>query len=50
MLNWSLGTPAIGISLGWFYASTVAGGILIILYAIAAATQPPPDPLAFKAD
>jgi TRAP-type C4-dicarboxylate transport system permease small subunit len=33
-LNWSLGTPALGISLGWFYA----------------ATAPPANPLDIKAD
>jgi TRAP-type C4-dicarboxylate transport system permease small subunit len=49
-LNWSLGTPALGISLGWFYASTVAGGILIIVYALHAATLPPADPLDIRAD
>jgi TRAP-type C4-dicarboxylate transport system permease small subunit len=49
-LNWSLGTPALGISLGWFYASTILGGILLIIYALRAAALPPPDPLDIKAD
>jgi TRAP-type C4-dicarboxylate transport system permease small subunit len=43
-LNWTLGTPALGISLGWFYAATIVGGILLIFYAFRAATVPPPDP------
>lgn len=50
VLNWSLGTPALDVSLGWFYAATVAGGILIIPYALATASQPPPDPLDIKAE
>ncbi len=43
-LNWTLGTPALGISLGWFYAATILGGFLLIIYAFRAATIPPPDP------
>lgn len=50
VLNWSLGTPALDVSLGWFYAATVAGGILFIFYALMTATQPPLDPLDIKAE
>lgn len=39
-LNWSLVTPALGISLGWFYAATVVGGMLLIFYALRAAAHP----------
>ena len=49
-LNWSLGTPALGISLGWFYAATILGGILLILYSLRAAALPPPNPLDIRAD
>jgi TRAP-type C4-dicarboxylate transport system permease small subunit len=34
MLNRDLSSPALGISLGWLYGSAVAGGALIVLYAI----------------
>ncbi len=49
-LNWSLGTPALGISLGWFYISTTVGGIILIIYAIRTAFVPPPAPLDLKAE
>ena len=40
MLNAGLTTPALELSLGWFYASATAGGILIVLYALDAARRP----------
>jgi TRAP-type C4-dicarboxylate transport system permease small subunit len=40
-LNWSLGTPALGVSLAWFYNAAVLGGILLILYALQAVNNPP---------
>jgi TRAP-type C4-dicarboxylate transport system permease small subunit len=49
-LNWSLGTPALGISLGWFYAATILGGVMLIAYALRAAALPPPNHLDIKAD
>lgn len=49
-LNWSLATPALGISMGWFYAATVVGGILLIPYAFRAAIAPPANPLDVKND
>lgn len=39
-LNRELTSPALEISLGWLYASTVVGGTLIALYALAAAAGP----------
>lgn len=47
-LNWPLETPALGISLGWFYISTTVGGIILIIYAYRAATAPPPEHLDIK--
>jgi TRAP-type C4-dicarboxylate transport system permease small subunit len=49
-LNWSLGTPALGISLGWFYAATIVGGILLIGYALRAAAHPPAHTRDIKVD
>jgi TRAP-type C4-dicarboxylate transport system permease small subunit len=40
-LNWSLGTPALGVSLAWFYNAAVLGGILLIIYALRAMNNPP---------
>lgn len=46
-LNWSLRTPGLEISLALLYASAVAGGILIALYALSMIVAPPPhDPNA----
>ena len=39
-LNAGLTTPALEISLGWLYGASVAGGILMLLYALAAAAGP----------
>ena len=40
ILNAMLTSPALEFSLAWLYASTVVGGILIVLYALAAARHP----------
>ena len=40
ILNAMLTSPALEFSLAWLYASTVVGGILIALYALAAARHP----------
>jgi TRAP-type C4-dicarboxylate transport system permease small subunit len=39
-LNMMLVSPALEINLGWLYACTVVGGILIILYAVAVLREP----------
>jgi TRAP-type C4-dicarboxylate transport system permease small subunit len=40
LLNITLTSPALEISLGWLYGSIVAGGILMALYALNAACNP----------
>jgi TRAP-type C4-dicarboxylate transport system permease small subunit len=40
LLNITLTSPALEMSLGWLYASTVVGGILIALFALDAARKP----------
>jgi TRAP-type C4-dicarboxylate transport system permease small subunit len=40
LLNMSLTSPALELSLGWLYASTVVGGILMALYALDLARRP----------
>lgn len=40
LLNKMLASPALQISLGWLYASAVAGGVLMVLYALDAARRP----------
>ena len=40
LLNAMLTSPALELSLGWLYGSTVAGGILIVLYALDLARKP----------
>ena len=39
VLNRALASPALEISLGWLYGSAVAGGILIVLYALGTASR-----------
>lgn len=39
-LNMGLASPALELSLGWLYASTVVGGILMALYALDSARRP----------
>ncbi|HLJ01659.1 MAG TPA: TRAP transporter small permease [Bradyrhizobium sp.] len=41
LLNRTLITPGLQINLAWLYASSVVGGILIALYALAAIASPP---------
>jgi TRAP-type C4-dicarboxylate transport system permease small subunit len=49
-LNQGLDSPALGISLGWSYGAAVAGGILIVVYAIKTINEPPSlDPIATNA-
>jgi TRAP-type C4-dicarboxylate transport system permease small subunit len=40
LVNMMLPSPALGISLGWLYASATVGGILMALYALDAARHP----------
>jgi TRAP-type C4-dicarboxylate transport system permease small subunit len=40
MLNITLTSPALELSLGWLYAATVVGGIMMALYALDAARRP----------
>jgi TRAP-type C4-dicarboxylate transport system permease small subunit len=40
ILNATLTSPALEFSLAWLYASSVAGGILMVLYALDAARRP----------
>ena len=42
LLNLTLKTPGLEISLAWLYASAVIGGILIAVYGLAAMISPPP--------
>ena len=46
-LNIGLTSPALEISLGWLYGSTVVGGIMIALYAIDWMRQPTPPEHSF---
>ena len=43
LLNSTLRTPGIEISLAWLYASAVVGGILIVVYALAEMISPSPQ-------
>jgi TRAP-type C4-dicarboxylate transport system permease small subunit len=40
LINMILPSPALGISLGWLYASATVGGILMAFYALDAARRP----------
>ncbi len=40
-LNWPLATPALGISLGWFYIAATAGGAILVVYALRGAVTAP---------
>ena len=44
VLNRSLTTPGLEISLAWLYASAVVGGILIAIYGLATMLSPLPQP------
>jgi len=43
LLNLTLTTPGLGISLAWLYASAVVGGVLIAVYGVAAIVEPLPE-------
>ena len=43
LLNRTLTTPGLEISLAWLYASAVVGGILIVLYGLVAMISPLPE-------
>ena len=43
LLNRTLATPGLQLNLAWLYASSVAGGILIAVYGLAALLGPPPQ-------
>ena len=43
LLNRTLTTPGLGISLAWLYASAVVGGLLIAVYGVAEIWSPPPE-------
>lgn len=43
LLNRTLTTPGLGISLAWLYASAVVGGLLIAVYGVAAIWSPQPE-------
>ena len=47
LLNRTLVTPGLEISLAWLYASAVVGGILITVYAVAAMFSPLPQNQSF---
>ena len=49
-LNGSLGTPALGISLGWFYAAPVVGGVLLVFYALRTAAHPAAGPRSVRVE
>ena len=44
IVNSLLTSPALEINLAWLYAAPAAGGALIVLYGLAMAFEPPPDP------
>jgi TRAP-type C4-dicarboxylate transport system permease small subunit len=48
LLNRTLTTPGLEISLAWLYASAVVGGLLIVVYALAAMFSPPPPDQALR--
>ena len=43
IVNSLLTSPALELNLAWLYAAPAVGGVLIILYGIAAAFEPPPS-------
>jgi TRAP-type C4-dicarboxylate transport system permease small subunit len=44
IVNSLLTSPALEINLAWLYAAPAVGGVLIVLYGLAAAVEPPPPP------
>jgi TRAP-type C4-dicarboxylate transport system permease small subunit len=47
IVNSLLTSPALEINLAWLYAAPAVGGVLIVLYGLAAAFAPPPPPDIF---
>jgi len=47
IVNSLLTSPALEINLAWLYAAPAVGGALIVLYGLAMAFEPPPDPDPF---
>ena len=47
IVNSLLTSPALEINLAWLYAAPAVGGALIVLYGLAMAFEPPPDPDLF---
>jgi TRAP-type C4-dicarboxylate transport system permease small subunit len=43
LLNRTLTTPGLEINLAWLYASAVAGGLLIAIYALGMMISPSPE-------
>ena len=47
IVNSLLTSPALEINLAWLYAAPAVGGVLIMLYGLATAFEPPPPPDVF---
>ena len=47
IVNSLLTSPALELNLAWLYAAPAVGGALIVLYGLAMAFEPPPDPDLF---
>ena len=47
IVNSLLSSPALELNLAWLYAAPAVGGALIVLYGLAMAFEPPPDPDLF---
>src|SRR5438874_8175597 len=47
IVNSTLTSPALQLNLAWLYAAPAVGGVLIILYGVAAAVELPPPPEAY---
>jgi TRAP-type C4-dicarboxylate transport system permease small subunit len=44
IVNSLLNSPALELNLAWLYAAPAVGGVLIVLYGLAIAFEPPPSP------
>ena len=47
IVNSLLTSPALEINLAWLYAAPAVGGVLILIYALAAVFEPPPETANF---
>ena len=47
IVNSQLTSPALELNLAWLYAAPAVGGVLILLYALAAVFEPPPETESF---